>query len=100
MVCTREKPGARRWLVEYELWLEGDLLGEMYRNGDSYELREIEGQPAAVQGSDTDSTCMVTVGLAERKTVKVKTFGHPKKAACSLVTSMAELIVRNLAGEG
>lgn len=99
MTCSREKPGARRWLVEYDLWLDLDVLGEMYRNGDDYELRDIQGQPAAVQ-SPVDSTCMVTVALAERTSLKVKTSGHPENDACPLATSIAEQIVHNLAGEG
>ena len=97
MVCSRQKPGAKRWLVEYELWLEGDLLGDMYRDGQSYELRSIEGQPATMRESKTGTYCILTVGLAEHAALKVTTFGHPKKAACPLVTTMAKLIVQNLA---
>lgn len=100
MVCSRQKPGAKRWLVEYELWLDFDLLGELYRKGDQYELRDVEGQPAAVQESKTGSYCILTVRLAEQTALKVTTFGHPKNAACALVTSMAEQIVQNLAAEG
>lgn len=98
MTCAREKPGDKRWLVEYDLWLEFDVLGEMYRNGDSYELVAVEGQPAAVQYQGIGSTCVVTVGLAARTAIKVKTSGDPKKDACSLVTAIAEQIVRNLKG--
>jgi uncharacterized protein DUF3558 len=98
MTCSREKPGDKRWLVEYDLWLDFDVLGEMYRKGASYELLSVEGQPAALQYRSIGSTCIVTVGLSAQAAVKVKTFGDPKKDACSLVTSMAEQIVRNLKG--
>ena len=98
MTCSRERPGDKRWLVEYDLWLDFDVLGEMYRDGDSYELLSVEGQPAAVRYQGVGSTCAVTVGLAARAAVEVKTSGGPKEDACSLVTAMAEQIVKNLEG--
>jgi hypothetical protein len=100
--CAREKQGGERWGADYTLWLTVDLVKEWYDFRDDskrFELRYIEGQPAALQEDEGGWFCNVAVRLAERKSLQVMiTDSRREDAACAQAISVAEQIVRNLKG--
>ena len=96
--CQRMRQGDDRFQVEYDLFLDSDVLGSWYDSGADLQLRDIEGQPAGVQELAGGSRCKVAVRLAERTSLHVFAPDEKGKDACSLVIPVAERIVRNLEG--
>jgi hypothetical protein len=101
--CQRTKQGGERWQADYTLWLNVDLVQEWYDIKDdikdAFELRYVEGQPAAVRESEGGWSCNVAVTLAERKSLQVMIRGsRAEKAACAQAISVAEQMVRNIKG--
>ncbi|WP_291414073.1 DUF3558 family protein [Actinophytocola sp.] len=88
--------------VNYDLWLDSDLLGSTYRGLEEYEdweLRDIAGQPAVVIGADPARACRVDIGLGKREGIELMASDDDGKA-CAVAVAVAEQIVRNLAGDG
>ncbi len=99
--CTRHHALADR-KVDYNLWLDYDLLGGTYRRGDDageVHPLDIEGQPAVAVSTDPSLSCRVDVALAPRKGVEILANDHDEKS-CALAVTIAERMVRNLTGSG
>jgi hypothetical protein len=94
--CLR-KHGLAEREVEYYLWLDTDLLLDVFSRSDDFMVVDVAGQPALIKSADPAGVCHVTVGLAPRKGIEVMaTDDHDK--ACALATTIAEQMVRNLSG--
>lgn len=98
--CQLMRQGSDEWQVEYDLFLNVDVLGSWYGSEDDLQLREIGGQPAGVLEQVDGGTCKVAVRLAEQKSLHVLVPDLDGKDACALAIPLAEQIVQNLAGEG
>lgn len=96
--CQRARRGTDQWQIEYDLYLNTDIL-DYWSGDDDLRYRVIEGQPAGVEDWG-GGVCKVGVLLAKRKSLHVLVTELHRDDGCSLAIPMAEQIVRNLVGAG
>lgn len=100
VACSRRHILADR-RVDYDLWLDSDLLDDAFGRHEPEELhvRDIAGQPAVLTSADPSQACHLDLGLAKRKGIEILADDHDGKA-CALAVTIAERMVENLTGGG